>query len=339
MPIISSSRPLYRIILRDALISAWHERRFWFIAFFAGILQTGGVYDAILMAVRDIMQNVPNLRSYTLMGVLESLNIQAMFSTGPAALASLGIIQGILLGALLVTAVLIGSILCQGALMYGLQRDEHGERAPLQECFAVSGKHIWSLIGLNAITLGGIWLARFFVTLPLSALYEFGSSWIGVLSGFILMVGFIFLTILLTALHIFSLNGIVLHEQSLYQALQDNLARFRRSWAVVIETAAALFCIGGVLLVVACGIILVAGFPLMITSLVGILFEFPTLLWISLAIGYVLFFGVLLLTGVYAITFQYAVWQHVYTRANHGNILAKVGRWLSKISHRGHLLR
>ncbi|MDP3793557.1 MAG: hypothetical protein Q8R07_02275, partial [Candidatus Uhrbacteria bacterium] len=67
--------PLYREVVRDAWHTAWHERQWWVFALFAGILQTGGIYDAILFFTKSMAD-----KSYSL---LSSASIESVVNALP----------------------------------------------------------------------------------------------------------------------------------------------------------------------------------------------------------------------------------------------------------------
>lgn len=321
-------RPLYREIVRDAFATTWRERKLWIFALFAGILQTGGVYDVILVSIKRMPDQVQSL--FDGQGMSALLAIERRFSGMDAIQSTLGFLsflQGLILAIMIILAFWGLSAVAQGAITYALGTRSRGKGPTFRESLTVGARHLWPILTLNVFTLGLIWLARFIVLIPFAFSIK-NPSLLSVFGYFLSFMLFLLISVALTAIHLLALNAIILDKAHLWPAICQAYEMAKRSWALVLEIGAIMFAVGALALAAGAILFFVTAIPLFLFMVATALLQFWTLLWIATVIGFILFFTIMVSAGAWAIAFQYAVWQQLYLRIGSGTASAKIIRWV-----------
>ena len=320
-------RPLYREVVAQAMKIAWHERQWWVLALFAGILQTGGVYDAILVFTKRMAdESYSIVASASLSAIINQLPILNVSSLN-AFLISLMSFERLVFFVGLVLVIITLSLIAQGALISGVGERLRGRSRSLQSALALGARHVWSIAGLNLITLGLLWFARFLVLVPVMLAWQ-GLTLSHVLSYFLAFIIFLAASIFLTTMHLFALNEIVLHGLSLEQALESALSLRRKSWVIILETGLVLLVVGAAILFFSGLLFAIASLPLIVLMLSASLLHQVALFWIAYTLGWFFFTAILLLAGMFTITFYYATWNKLHARIREGRVAAKFHRLL-----------
>jgi hypothetical protein len=312
----NKNRPLYREVVRDALLIAWHERRLWPFAILAGILQTGGIADVVIYAMRQLSGDSQSILASAWGG----------FLLGDAFSAA-GWIQGVLLSGLIVGAILTISVVSQGALVYGLGARIRGRIPTWRQCLTVGARNFSSIVIVNIVTLGLIWIARFLMLVP----YAFSLSEptaLTVVTYFFSALLFLLASVALTTMHLFAVNAIVLQDAPAHEALVRAYETFKQHWLITIETAGILLGVGAMGMILALFLFTLLAVPLFLFLVAAELLQITILLQTGYVLGFVLFFGLMFLIGAYTITFQYAAWGKLYRRMGEGGAMARIHRWL-----------
>ena len=241
--------------------------------------------------------------------------------------------DSLLLVALILVAIYSASVIAQGALVYGLGTRVQGKPPSFRGCLTVGARHFVPVAFLNIVTLGVIWIARFLVLIP----FTFAAAhptWLSVLSYFFLFLVFLAIVIAATAVHLFSLNAIILESEHLWKSLVVTFKLFRKSWVVVIEIALILFAIACGLMLAACVFVILAEIPLLLFMIFAALFHWLSLLEYGFGAGVAIAVVILCFFGAWTVCFQYAAWQRLYLRADRGNALSKIHRMLNAVMNR-----
>lgn len=333
MPVSAPSHPpLYRTIFREALSTAWHHPHLWLLAFFAALLQTGGIYDALLQSFRDLGGvAVQQLQGSSLTQGLFSWAIQPMSEIGKSLglLGSIGRIEGLLFALVLLGIAAGASVIAQGALVYGLGIRIRGTVPPLSACLSMGGRYFWKTAGLNLVTLGLIAAFRVLVLLPFSTPLAQTSAWT-VIGSLLAYFFYIFAVITLTAVHLFGLNSIVLQRYSLTESLMRGLAQAKQAWLVILELGLGFFALGVALFLGLSAFYVIAGVPLLILTLSAALLNANLAVTIFSGIFYAGALLAFILLGSFATTVQFSAWQHLSIRVAQGNALAKIHRLFTR---------
>lgn len=330
---LKKERSLHRDVLREAMAFAWHERRLWILALFAGILQTGGIYDVFFRSVSILSSQAIYLAQTSWANPLENWHYTGpRLTTLPGFLSLTSWVEGLIFVLLLIFTILAFSVIAQGALTYGLSVRVRGHAPLLKSCLSVGARHFASLLGLNLFSLGLIFLIRFLVLIPYT--YSLTNpSYVSVSLYLLTFFAFIAAIIILTAIHLLALNAIIIDRRSLADAIAHAYALFIHSWAAILEFGAMLFAMSfSVMVLVAIGFC-IASFPLFLLMIV---FFVPALSWMGFLFLLLMVLGlaILLTTGSALVCFQYAAWNRLYGRINDDTAISKVIRWIDRLLHR-----
>lgn len=318
-------RPLYREIIPAAIKGAWRHRWLWPIALLAGLVQTGGIVDAVLLSLRRI-----HLESVTLFDAswADSLNtIWGRIVGAPDWIEAILQAQSFVVGLTVVLATLVLSFICQGALVYGIGGSVHGKLPGFRESLHVGAKNLGRVVALNLVTLGLTWLARFLMLVPLAVFTEEPSASLA-LASIGMSVLYILAVLSLTAIHFFSLNAIILQDAHVTPALERAAMMLRTSWLTIIEIALILFGVGMLTLGLGLGLFFAMAFPIFLLQLGAALLNMEALFVFTNFIITLLFFVVMLSAGAFNLSFQYRAWNLLFVRLGEGGAVAKMHRVL-----------
>ncbi len=320
----SQPRPLYRQILRDALSLAWKEKRFWPLAILAVFLQTGGIYDVFFFSVRKALQApVPHdslwQGYFARVGELDWIN---RFALTQSALLSLA----------LIFLILMVAVLAQGVLIACLDRGLATAGRSFRQILQAAAKRIVPLAVLNLLLVG------------ITGLFSLGlKTFSGVVStlpggGFLFVIAAVIYLVVLfvtTALHFFSLNGIMADGMTLHEALVHAWQLLSKAWLTVAEAAFCMMIIGSLLFGAAGLIAFLAGLPAVGFLVASLYLGLPKIFIILNILIVALVFVVAVLGGLFAVNFQYAVWNRLYRRAVEGTAHSKIIRTFRALTSRG----
>lgn len=316
----NTHKPFYRTVVPEALNEAWTHRKLWILSVFALFLHTGGIFDALLKAVRDLRGMSQWLAS--------PVGPDALRLAMEGSLVGAGLILFLeqwALGLLVALGILALSLLGQAGLAYGLGGLIRGRMPDLRECLIMGRKYLPKVALLNLITLGipfafkvlVAWLLLLATSQPSIAL---------TVTYLVAGLFFVALAIAATAIHFFSLYAIVLQEATLCEALKRSLVLLRKGWLAILEVGFVLFGVG--ILIFVCGLLLtilaLIPFALLftVTAVLGSEALSLILLGSAVAVGCVLILAV----GAIATQFQYAVWHRLFLKLGEGGLVAKLHR-------------
>lgn len=324
-------RPLYREVMWDAFRTAWHTRSLWILGLFAGILQTGGIYDILFLSLNKIAGQIHMASSSWLGGFGTTFRTQNLWHD----FLAMGIGR-FLLGSFLVLIFVILSLIAQGALTAGIGFRIRGRAFTLRQLLKIGLNCILPIAALNIISLGLIWIARSFIFIPLLFAVRGPSVWniFGTIIGLLI---FVFIVILLVSIQMFGLQAIVIHNASFAEAMQKAIHLFKKSWVIILEKALLLLILGVGIMALALVIFALTGIPLFLLWFAAIPLQAPVLALIVYTLLTILFFLVMGCAGMFAIVFQYAAWNGIYRRVSEGAALAKFHRFTKWLMEEFHL--
>ncbi len=323
----NTHKPFYRTVVPEALKEAWTHRKLWILSVFALFLHTGGIFDALLKAIRDMRGMSQWLGSPIGPDALRLAMEGTLFGAGLVLFLEqwvLGILVGI--------ALIVLSLLSQAGLAFGLGGLVHGRMPDIRESLVAARKYLPTVALLNLITLGIPFAGKLLVAWLLMLATTRPSLTLTVIY---LVAGIIFIAIAIaaTAIHFFSLYAIVLQEASLGEALKRSLHMLRRGWLAILEVGVVLFVVG--ILIFLCGLLLTAlalvPFALLftVTAVLGSEALSLILLGSAIAVGCILVLAV----GAVATQFQYAVWHRLFLKLGEGGLVAKLHRLYHTLVH------
>lgn len=306
----------------------------------AGILQTGGIIDVLIRLLRDYQRTISPLEQLPLTSFLQTTS-RVLHSGGTwfaQGIIGLKLLQVVFLGILFGLTVLGLSILCQAVLVYTVGVRGRFTRPTLQEGFAVARERFWSVAMLTLVPILAYACGWFVFLAPFGSIISLGSVW-ALIAYVVATLLALLLGFAATALHLLALQRVVLDGTPAEQALREAWALLRQSWFVILETACGMFVMGIALFLA--GVVAFTIFLLPVLALVGvaIVFQAATATNLLLLLSEFLFILAMLGMGGFMITFQYTVWNRLYTRLAKGMAVAKVVRVVHATLGRLHDLR
>jgi hypothetical protein len=316
--------PIYRDVLRHAFRTAWHDRQYWLLALLAGILVTGGAYDVLWRAVTTITDQ----GRYMTVPIGEQI-VAAISRVGMNGFDSVISIIGGIEGLLVVVAFLLTlaalSCIGQAGLVYALGVRRRGDSVTLSEAFRVGGRMLWSVAALNAVSFGALWILRFLAALPLYLALErtTTATFLVYLLSFIVFLG---LSLVVSIVQIFALNGIVLQGGTTAEAIRRGYLTFQKHWVVVIETAALQVLLTiGIWFVITVGVMLLM-LPIFLLALIASAIQSGAVIGIAFAVGALACVLGLVAAAAFTIQLQYATWSYLFRRLGEGGVMPKLHR-------------
>lgn len=321
--------PIYRTLIPKALSQAWSDRWLWPFAVFAAVLMTGGIYDVILNSIREMKTR----HALIVNGALPDTVVTAWsrLTDGSSILSLIGAWQSVVF-ALIFLAVLLGlSIIGQGALVHGIGGRMHGKKPTFRQSMTVGARFFLPVVLLNVFTLGLTWFAKFLMFIPYRTV-ALSPSVNHFFLYFLTALLFIAVLIVLTSVHLFSLNALILQEATLHDAIGRAFSILRAGWVAVLELAFILFGIGIAIFACTFLIFVVMIIPLVLVMVAVRIFGQVFIFSILAAIGSLLFFALFIAAGAFSVTFQYVAWHRLFLKLGEGGPVAKLHRlseWLT----------
>ncbi len=318
-------RPLYRVVVREALATAWRLRRFWPFAILAAILQTGGVFDMILITYREFTAKGPLLFSGSWVDSFSALQVSRGFHSLSQILGTLGLVQAIILSSLVVGVLLACSIVAQGALVFGINGTIRGRIPTFRECLAIGARFFPRVAILNLVTLGLLWIIRFFLLLSLAATIQH-HTYLNTLLAFVLSLVFIAAAIVLTAVHVFCINALIFDNLSLAKSLENAVVIIKKGWLVLFETSVLMLAVGFGLLLITSAVFAVASIPLWMLVVSSLFISASTPFFLVTALQALLLVALVFVSAAFTVTFQYDTWSQLFTHIDQHGARSKLHR-------------
>lgn len=317
-------QPLYRFVLRDALLITWRNKFLWFLGFFVALLGNGGAYEIIIKSVdRTVLKallgsgEIPSIISA--LTKLKDLVLQSA-SVKPVLEFVLVIVFLIILAVL----YFLFSSAAMTATILAVKKLRHG-RISLLEALRESLPHLPHVFGINVLTKILIALLVTMSALPLGWLFlksqlAFGAIYVLV---FVVLMA---LGLVVSFISIYAACNSVFGANHILNAFREAWHIFRKNAVTSIEMALLLFLLNLAISIVLLAVLVSVGgiFGLILTLLSAA--KLNIIFWVVTVMS-ILFFAVLLiLTGSFFGAFQLASWTILYTKLIRGEALSKIVR-------------
>jgi len=312
--------PVYREILKHALRTAWHDRSYWILSFFAAFLFTAGVYDYVLNTLTR-MARYQSFSWPTATGFFSGFwgdanSVTNIFAT----------LQTVALGAIIILAILGFSCIAQGALVYVLGAKKFKHTPDLRTALYIGTQTFWPVAALSILANG--------LFLLMGAAFFAVAFWSNSLPAFfypaLVVLGLIetILAFGIGIIQVFAVNAVVLQGAKLADALSRAYRIMKRNWLTTLETAALLLVLALALELIFIWFAFFVSFLLKIVA-----YSAWSLNSESLYLGAVLAWLVILGAARFAVTafktqLQFATWTFLYRRLGEGGVLPKLHRVL-----------
>lgn len=329
---IAPSKPLYRTILHDALVTTRHHRELWLFGFFATFLQLGGVAGILMRLFTGIGGNG------TLQDMINSSYPGAALIGALSYAGALRAIWNVRMIALIVALVALMLVLlwfvatAEAALVASVPNAK-GKKATNVVANLNRGRAVgWQVVMIHVVSRLTIGVGFLLASLPLLLAVETATARNALLSVISFALAFV-LVLTISFMTVFVVAAVVIDRESLSDALMTAGNLFRRHWIICIETALILFAVNVIVSIALALIVMLISVPatlLLIAGIVAASSPFTTLV-ITLFLGSMV--ALILFSGSLLTTFTLATWTLLYMRLRRHGATAKFVRVLHAIPH------
>ena len=323
----------YRLLFKQAWLTAWHNKYLWFFGLFAAIIAGSGSWEYQIFS--------QSLNQGLIEGSYRKLtDILALEELAKGILSGLNNLAGYdfwtimsAISLIIITCSILAfsfwlSITSQAALVGETKKIlKVKKKAPILSIRAAltdANGHFWSLAGLNLLIKFLVTLAFFIVSLPLLFMSWQDTNLLAAVYT-ILFVIFVPVAVSLSLIVKFAIAYRVLDNKSALTALEKGEQLFRRNWLISLEAAIILFIINFIASVAILIVLTLVFLPIFVFSI------FLGAVWLSyliicLAIVFLVLFGSALTA------FQVSSWTNLFLSLTEKGGQAKLERLFAKKS-------
>lgn len=316
---------LYRPVLAEAGRFAWRHKNLWIFGLFAAFIMSGGVYDVV---ARSWSGALAKKTALALPYEFSVPDLEAVLRAG-AGNVTLALPPALWL-ALIVAAFLLAAgiwlaVTAQGALVWSARIWK--TRAPtVKSSWRAGLAHFWPILAVDAASKLLIFLVVAATALPAGKLLlaHVSTQAFGIYLAAFLVAIPLALTIMLLA--IFTVAGIVIHEEGLMRSVRRAWQTFRAHWIVSLEMAAIVLLID---FLVALGMVFVfflLAVPFTLALGAVKLYGSAAAFAVVITLAVVVVLGAVAVIGSALTTFRYAAWTRLYLRLESPGVSAKIIR-------------
>lgn len=300
---------VHRPILRQAWQSVWKHKRLWIFGVFAGVVNSGSVFQIVAHAFKSEALH-GGLRGYLEQSVAGATTIfayvQKITLTSPARLT-------ITVTCILLATLLLGVLaLCaQAELVGAIPALDRKKKTPslfsrtLRELGKVLAIDLFFRVVLILLSLGAT---------VLFAVLAHPSATVSALVNFSVMIVFIPLALLTSYLSIFSVIETIAKKKSVGASIRASAEVLFRHWLPITEMTLLLFFVNAVFSGVVLAIVLLFAVPYLLFLKASILVGSGLLWMLTITFGAILLCLIVLTLFGFATSFTYAAWYHLYER-------------------------
>ncbi len=321
--------PVYRTIIRSALLFSWKKKYLWFFGLFAALLGNGGEYEILFRLFQKSYEG-------SLTDILSIFSGSGIFSVAFIKKFFFSFFEDPFSGFLsfflvILFLVSIGFLvwlisISQATIVYTVAHSSREEIHSLSKGMRIGKKYLFSILGLNILYFFFISLALTIIGLPVYLYSTFLEAEGGLLIYLVSFFIFVPFAIIISFVAKYALSYIVLHNEHLLNALWKGWNVFLSHWLVSLEMAFGLFILNllfGFLAIIA--LIFVAT-PFFIVSSIFISLGSDIGVFSVVVLGIITAFAVLAFVGMFLATFQYSAWTMLFQRITEHGAISKLIR-------------
>lgn len=323
---------LYRSIIRQAILTAWHSKYLWFFGLFATLLSSNFEIELINRFTNS--GAVPyNFQRWFETGIFNGetwVNFFQLATTDTVSFISIILLIIVLIA--LAIAILWLAVVSQVALVRSTDKAISGPKktiAPKSQDMSLSmqegRKHFWPVLGLHmlvrilvyglaATTVVPILLWASKETLTFSFVY------------LIIFLVFFAIALVISLVSKYAIAAITLKGQTFTQALVSSWDLFWKNWLVSLEMTFILFAISLLATFAILLAVLVVAIPLVFIILLTLLLNSYILWVLSIAIGAIFSFAIIIIGGSIVTVIQTTAWVTLYHQLNGKGVESKLER-------------
>ena len=320
--------PIYRTLLREAFALSWERKSLWVFGLFAGLVSTGGLFDAAYRSFRRIEQG-RDLLTTIVSGSVPGYDTFGSYVTQLVMLDRSRVTATVTVAGLILIFLVITAVLAQGALIAGLLGS--AEKAPHHH-LNEGRPFFWRILVIDAAAKITQLLLIFATTLPLVLFLTRGGLSDGILYTAVFLV-FFPATVIVSLLLALATINVVREDAHPVDAIHEAIRLFASHWLVALELGIAVFlAVAAAAFAGLCGVILLS-IPYAVLVGLALYVGSPFLFGLFTIIAGISMAALLFTLAGWAVTFQHAVWLAFSNRAGAGRkpkLLAKVERLWNK---------
>lgn len=323
---------LYRSIISDAFRFSWRNRYIWIFGLFAAVLGNGGEYEIFFKAIGKSIQGT----TFPTLGILYANNVfsleairklfSTLFSNPISFFLTISIIGLFFL--LFIFIIWLASI-SQAGLVYSAHILSQAKETSFSQAYTKGREYLFPVLGVNIIYYLIITIIFSIVGLPAYLVFfAVGPSriiWFYLLNFLV----FLPLAIIMSFITKYALGYIVLKGKGLLDALYLGWKLFLKNWLVSLEMVAILFVIDIVFSLGTLFVMILAALPFIIFGL----FMYYLNVLVGTVIMYIFAlltaFVILMIVGMFIVSFQYSAWTLLFIRLTQKRGLSKLVRLFS----------
>lgn len=316
---------IYRDVIQKAWQVLWHHPWLWAMGILVAVTGNGTEYNSLIDSIEKTSNNASFLAT-----LKDSLTSQVFVAQWHNTLATLNQAPALFTWAFFLTVIVVlifvwVLMVARAGLIHALGNLEQGKPTNLTQALRAGKDRFWPIFVLNL-------LARFFTYLILIfAFLPFVISFLAQPEGtenltMLIVVSFLIfipLSLIISFVLKYAAIYVVIEREPWWRALERGVNLFFRNWLVSLEMAGLLFLINLGLYLVILFLILPDTLALQWQSLLSLAGSGASLVWTAR----LLLAGLLLIaTGTWYATFEYAAWINLFQRLKTGGVVAKLIR-------------
>jgi len=318
---------VYRKAIFESLESAWHHKKLWFLAIFAGLLNSVGIGELAWQSFRGLVREDFSLDAAMNVFLPASnilLGIPSVVQNN-----NLTIGAGVFLALVLVTLVLgfyYFAALSMGAILTALAKNNESNMVMRLHDEVPIGRKLFATNLLTRLVLAALSsLIMIFVFV------QDGNPFARQISGFLFpLLVYLPGVVIVSVLSIFNLISIAVKRHEPKDAFRSAILTFKKHWLVIIETA----LVSSIMAFLAFNL-----YSMVIFLMMKALSQLETFSYLLNAMGIVRFFDGIFLIAVclllafgfgFLVTFQYALWLKMFTRLEETGARAAFHRYITE---------
>lgn len=307
-------QPLYREVLTEAWVLAWHHKIILIFGLFAAFLGTGGALEVLARHFDALFS--PQVRPLSWVFSFGNFDYSMSFWVLALGILLLGL-------AVLFVFTVINSF---STLIFVTDKFRKDKKVDLAKAWIAMKKKFWPVLGLVVFFKFLIMVFGALSVVPLGLVMA-NQAGAGMVAMYPLIFLFSILAILICSfLLVYAAAFVVLDDYTLGQAVKESWQLFIGHWLVNLEMAVIIFFINllaGLVMIVAA---LIIGVPVLIAFLFSLFIQFPPLATIAIAIGLLLFILFIVFIASVMGAYQVAAWVLLFRRMHAGEAMSKLMR-------------
>ncbi|MBA3047329.1 hypothetical protein KKC83_01830 [Patescibacteria group bacterium] len=327
----------YRKILKQSLEINWRNKYLWFFGLFAVLLGAGGEYEVLFRGLtgdmnQGFLQSAGRIIQTGLFSKSALTNIGFLIANDAAHFAIL-LLAGLIILALFCFLVFT-AIVSQAAIVNNsaaIIKGKHKAKLGVKDG-ALSGiKNFWPVFGLNAIAKLAVFLAFFFVSLPVILTANQAAAPIANSVYFIIFIILIPLAIVFSFIIKYAVAYVVISGSGFKASIKNGWELFVKNWLVSVEMAFILFMIN-LLAGLALGLaILTLAIPFVLMAFIFYKFFAAVGFGLIVVLGFIFILLAIILTGACLASFQISSWTSLFIALAGKGGTSKIARMAERV--------